>query len=426
MRLLLITAALVAACTAPASQPNIETPSAGGTRLLYLTASLDGSGLVPIDALSLRDLSSKPLLPASAGEPNPCGPGYSGQCALVSASSDAGTLAVVGYSPSGAAGVSLFNARTGALLRRVIPEVPAIVDGLSADGSRIFARSWPPAEINGQRLVLDARTGKVLEREPAFSLEGDLVASVLEGEGRRVYALVTSPDSRATGPREVSVGAWDLRTGRELWRRALPSLLAGEWLTGRVGSEGEVRAELVPGISLSPDGRRLAIVRAFDCCVVHGTIWLVDTSTGGLISQRAYDKAASIFERLFGSSMASAKEDEGTFVSASFAPDGRVLYVHSQSWRVDTGYQYLGMSAIEIDGARVLGSDIKMETWWYQNRINWLNPSSDGKWLYVFLQRTGNADPKGYVLRRLDPRTLAVLAERRFESYRYAFVLAAP
>ena len=433
MRLALAAAFLVAACSStPAAIPDLATSagtSASGARLLYLTGSVDGAGLIPIDSLSLRDLSSEPLLRAKPAEPNPCGGSYSGPCALVTASADASALAVVGYSTSGASRVSVFDARSGALRARVSPEVPVVVDGLNVDGSRIFARNWPPAQLGAERLVLDAGTGKVLEREPAFPLDGTPVAWVIENETRHLYALMTSADLRATGPREVEARAWDLRTGKELWRRDLPSLLAGEWLTGRVGSEGEMRARLVPGIALSPDGRELAVVRAFDCCAPHGTLWLVDAVRGDLLSQRPYGGATSIFERLFAPSIALAKEDDEVAVNASFGADGSVLHVYSQSWKFDgrpEPYQYLGMVAVEVASAKVLGSDVKMEQWWYQNRVHWVRPSSDGEWLYVFLERAGNADPKGYVLRRLDPRTLAVLAERRLESYRNGFVLAAP
>ena len=347
----------------------------------------------------------------------------------MTASADASALAVVGYSTSGASGVSVFDARSGALRARVSPEVPVIVDSLNVDGSRIFARNWPPAQLGAERLVLDAGNGKVLEREPAFPLDGTPVAWVIQNETRHLYALMTAADPRATGPREVEARAWDLRSGKELWRRDLPSLLAGDWLTGRVGSVGELRARLVPGIALSPDGRELAVVRAFDCCAPHGTLWLVDAIRGDLLSQRPYGGATSIFERLFAPSIALAKEDDEVAVNASFGADGSVLHVYSQSWKFDgrpEPYQYLGMVAVEVASAKVLGSDVKMEQWWYQNRVQWVRPSSDGKWLYVFLERAGNADPKGYVLRRLDPRTLAVLAERRFESYRNGFVLAAP
>ncbi len=83
------------------------------------------------------------------------------------------------------------------------------------------------------------------------------------------------------------------------------------------------------------------------------------------------------------------------------------------------------MVAVRLSDAALLGTDIKMERGWYDDQVNWLRPSADGRWLYLFLQRTGEfADPKGYVLRRVDPATLRVLTERRFADYRHAFVLA--
>ncbi len=89
--------------------------------------------------------------------------------------------------------------------------------------------------------------------------------------------------------------------------------------------------------------------------------------------------------------------------------------------------QYLGMVSIRVDDARVTGTDIKMERGWYDDRMIWVRPSPDGRWLYLFLERSGEfADPKGYVLRRVDPVSLRVLTERRFDGYRQPFFLARP
>lgn len=439
MRLALFAALLLTACgpvsgsvDSTASAPAASSAASSVGRLLYVTEAVDGSGLMAVDPLTLGDRSSKPLLAIERAAANPCR-GFSGTCALVTASADASALAVIGYSENGAKNIAVFDARTGALRSRPNPEVAVIVDGLSADGTRIHARNWPPGARTDERVTLDAGTGRVLSREPAFSLGGDEVASVVEDEGRRLYALIVPSDPAPTGPRSVELGAWDLQTGAGLWRLALPSLLAGEWLTGRrvpdphdAGSTAEVRSRLVPGIALSPDRRQLAVVST--CCIRSGTVWLVDAAGGGLISQRAYGAATSILERLFAPSVALAKSfDESTAVRASFGADGRVLHVYGDKWRVDDlegpKRQYLGMVAVELESGKVLGSDIKMEVWWFENEIAWSRASSDGKWLYVFLKRTPRADPGFYALRRLDARTLAVLAERRFDSFRYGFML---
>jgi len=420
MRLALACAVLVAACTpAPASR---EQPTSGPAPSLYLTASLDGSGLIAIDPLTLGDISNRQLLTGTPSDMPSCPVG--GPCALVAPSGDGRSLAVVGYKATGPPAIFIFDTRTGSLRSRPIPEVPVIVDGLNADGSRIYTRAWPPTSLTAERLVLDGSNGKIVDREPAFSVGGEEVATLIDSEQRRIYALVVAADPQAIGPRQVAASAWDLKTGTALWRREIPGLIAGSWLTGRTGAEGDIRTRLVPGLALSPDGRRLAIVRAFDCCVVAGTYWLLDTTSGDLSAERKYSRGTSILEQVFGA-IAAAKEDDGVTVGASFGPDGQVLYITGQSWKPD-GYQYLGMTALDVESTKVLGSDIKMEQWWYENHVFWLRPSADGRWLYVFLQRTGNADPKGYFLRRVDARTLSVAAERRFDSYRFAFSLFGP
>lgn len=393
---------------------------------MYLTDSFNGSGLIAIDPLTLQDVSAQPLLPIN----------YSGgNNSSMVAALDGGALAIMNYwyaarSPVVPEGldISVFDARTGALRARFNPEVPVIVDGLSPDGSRIYARGWPARELTAERIVLDATTGKVLEREPKFSWAGDDVSYVKDERRRRLYTLLVPSDPNASGPRPVELVGWDLRTGKELWRISIPSLSAGRWLTDRLIDGRAVHSSLVPGLAVSPDGRQLAVVKAF-ASVPGGTLWLIDAESGKLISQRAYGQT-SFLERLFAPSIAEAKSwDESVIVSASFFPDGRVLHVRAQSSQVDAqgepAHQYLGMVAVGLADATVLGSDIKMELGWYDNRIRWVRPSSDGQWFYVFLERTGSfADPKGYVLRRLDPSTLKVLAERRFDSSRESFFLA--
>jgi hypothetical protein len=147
-----------------------------------------------------------------------------------------------------------------------------------------------------------------------------------------------------------------------------------------------------------------------------------------LISERTFARA-SLLDQLFGPSIAIAKSlDESIIVNAVFSPDGQTLYLYANKTKVDDqgepSNQYLGMAAVAIRDAAVRGDDIKMEIYWFDNRIEWVRASADGRWLYVFLERTGRAEPKGHYLRRLDPSTLRVLAERRFDAYGEPFMLA--
>ena len=424
MALIFLAAACASAPAQSTGSPN-DAPTARDLDL-YVTDSFNGAGLMAVDPLTLQDRSATPLLEIAPTAANN---------SWTVASSDGGTIAVMNYNYGRPADprsldIAIYEARTGTPRARFNPEVPVIVDGLSADGTRIYARNWPPAEATAERLLLDARSGKVVEREPAFAIVGDEIALTRDEKARRLYGLVAPSDPEATMPRATDLGSWDLKTGKELWRLRLPSLVAGEWKTGRIVDGAEVRSRLVPALALSPDGRRLAIVGAWGCCVPTGTMWLVDAITGALISQRTFARTASFLDRLFMSSVAMAKSlDESIVVNATFAPNGEMVYVYTRTARIDDqGDQknlYLGMAAVTLRDAVVRGDDIKMETYWFDNRMGWVRASPDGKWVYVFLQHSGGSDPIGaHFLRRLDATTLRVLAERRFDGYREPFMLA--
>jgi len=433
MRRFVVTILIAAACTsAPVQGAGSPAESTTPNELaLYITDSFNGAGLMAVDPLTLQERSSKPLLAIS--------PTAANNLSTV-ASPDGTAIAVMSYRygrPPVAQDldIAVFDAVTGALRTRFNPQMPVIVDSLSPDGTRIYARHWPPRDSTAERLVLDATNGKILEREPALAVAGDTIAHTNDERTRRQYRLLVPTDPAATGPRAVDLAGWDLRTGKELWHLSLPSLpageslLAGEWKTGRIIDGIEVRSRLVPGLALSPDGRQIAVVRAFGCCGSKRTVWLIDASSGAVMSERTYGLETSFLDRLFAPSVAMAKSlDESVIVNASFSADGQLLYAYSHSSQVDdqgeAKHQYYGMVAVALQAAAVRGHDIKWETYWYENRIEWTRASPDGKWLYVFLERRGSANPKGYFLRRVDASTLRVLAERPFDGYRQHFLLA--
>src|SRR6266511_4075064 len=162
---------LAAGCSAAPTNPPIR-QSAPSELDLYVADSFNGAGLLAVDALTLQDRSTKPLLAIS-----PTGANNS----WTVASLDGSAVAVLNYNygtPATARGldIAVFDARTGTRQAQFNPEVPVIVDGLSADGTRIYARNWPPAEATAERLLLDAHSGKIVEREPGFAIVGDQVA----------------------------------------------------------------------------------------------------------------------------------------------------------------------------------------------------------------------------------------------------------
>jgi hypothetical protein len=427
MRRILATLFIAAACASPAPGTGSPTErSTTDTLALYVTGSQNGADLVAVDPLTLQDRSAQPLLPiVRTGANN----------TSTIASLDGSAIVVTTYnyrSPAVARDldITVFDALTGTRRAQFNPEVAVTVDTISPDGARIYARQWPPRDSTAERIVLDATNGRILEREPQLVIVGHTIALANDERVRRQYRLVGPTLLDATAPQPVDLAGWDLRTGKELWRLNIPSLLVGEWKTGRIIDAVEVRSRLVPAVTLSPDGRRIAVVRAFGCCGSRRTVWLIDASTGTLLSERTHGLVGSFLDQLFAPSIAMAKSlDESVVVDASFSADGRVLYAYSHSSRIDdrgeAKHQYFGMVAASLHDAAIRGHDIKMESYWYNNRIGWIRASPDGKWLYVFLEHSGGVDRDGgHFLRRLDSSTLRVLAERRFDGYRQAFLLA--
>lgn len=429
MRRLLLAVAVVGACspvpggdtTSASAPPNTASADQIG-RTLYITDSFNGAGLIPIDPTTLRDISHKPLLPIAR---------TGGNNSWTTASLDGQTIAVMNYhygerATAQGLEISIYDGRSGALRGRFNPEIPVIIDGLSSDGSHIYARNWPPTELTAERIVLDATNGKVLEREPKLSVAEQRLTHVKDDPARRFYALLGAPN--AVGPGSLELGAWDLRTGKELWRTAIAGPIGGEWTTGRTVDGLPVRGRLVPGLALSADGHRLAVVSADSWSVPHGKFWLIDAASGRVISESSYKPVASFFEQLLAPTIAAAKSwEEFLVVSAAFSPDGLRLHAWARRQRVDEQgeptYLYLGMVSVAIAEASVLGHDVKMEIDWFENRIHWVHAAPDGRSLYAFIERSVNSGTPGYALRRLDPSTLRVLAERRFDGYRQAFFL---
>jgi hypothetical protein len=117
---------------------------------------------------------------------------------------------------------------------------------------------------------------------------------------------------------------------------------------------------------------------------------------------------------------------------ARFSPDGRHLYLitteHSPTLtrqglathRTDT------LAVVDAATGRLLAQ--ALEGQW----VSWIKPAVDGRSLYVLSTEVrGDAGeeapaPGRWLLRRLDGRTLAVLAERELDGFRSLLVLPRP
>jgi len=228
-----------------------------------------------------------------------------------------------------------------------------------------------------------------------------------------LLALGTLPDDYA----------WEPRSGRELGRLPLDGMLTGFWQTDRIVDGRPVGASLDPGIALSPDGRRIAVLSAQE-----DLLTLIDATDLRVLWTRPLAKQGSGLDWLgLGARSAAAKgETEGASRSLVFSADGRRLYASGSSTRLDDRGEPMiepfGLRAIAADdhgGGRVVAAGFTHDI------VNWLRVSPDGAALYVCVSPGGGAQPS-FIMRRLDPVALTTLAERGFPAMPQLHFLAAP
>lgn len=406
---------LLAACSAP------ETPAASASsrptrpiagKQLYLGTS-SGADLVPIDPLTLADLSGPPLLAVADSSSS-----------AFAVSADGSTAAALAYwytdppSPSDLR-VRMFDLRSGAERASFSPPRAVIVDALSPDGTKLFARNWPPGSLTAARVILDSATGRELEALPAFSVSG-LTTSRIDYATLRLYGLaVADVSGRASAPQAAAFVAVDLRTGQELRRLPLHDLVAGTWETEVAGTRRQ--SELWPGFALSPDGTRLAILRADG-----DWLTLIDTASLGVLWTKRLSRPVSLLERFgLGPLVAEAKTSyESRSWWLTFAPDGKRLFAVEQTVQLDGGttarYATPRLRSIDIERAAIQSEIAPTE------RVLWTTASPDSSGLYVLMQGRGTADSSTYRLDLLEAAKLGVTASRALDGYREMRVFVPP
>jgi plastocyanin len=142
--------------------------------------------------------------------------------------------------------------------------------------------------------------------------------------------------------------------------------------------------------------------------------------------------AASTWSRLaallpFAPQAASAKALEGTMLQAVFAPDGQRLYVYGQRAGVEDGepvFRGLGLRTVDVSSGEIEALALE------EVPIERVVPSPDGGSLYVAgpaSDAAADADigVMPYLIRRVDARTLEVVAEQSYPEWRWFVVRSA-
>ena len=295
--------------------------------------------------------------------------------------------------------VRIIDTRSGAERVRFRPPVPIEMSYLTADGSRLFG--WGPAYSDKptQYFLWDTADGRLLATLGPLPL---CCGPVYAPDGRRVYGMQTvEPASKRPLPSPALV-AYELPVGREVGRLPLD---LGQALSGNPPSS--------PGIAVSADGRRIALVHPDG-----DRLTLIDTARWQVLSTRPLSPPPGATGGPVPSAAAAPlAASRSTSWHVIFSPDGRHLYASgTETWWTSLGndrfqltvQRSLGSSVIDVSRAAIVAAVAGERS----ERL-WAAP--DGTmYSYSYGERTDAAQPPAQVLRRRDPLTLAVTAERQF------------
>ncbi|MGI8689538.1 MAG: hypothetical protein ACR2M3_13270 [Thermomicrobiales bacterium] len=381
-----------------------------------------GMTLVPLDTQTLGDRQDRPPLSLATR--------------FMTVSPDGAQLATFDYArtdgpystPSDTT-VTVRDNRTGAARVSFHPPAPVLGTRLSRDGARLVVQPYPSGNPSPDEWdVLDTADGHVLTTVNAAP-SNDYLPTLIDADAQALYRFITAaPAATAPGPRPISLIAYDLHTGAERGRLALPEVTTGSWPTGRMMQGEAVRAALSPGIALSPDGRQIAIAHAD-----ADRVTLIDTqrlTIARTISLTGGSGLLHVLGLIPQHVAAKGPPGVGTSRDAIYAPDGRSLYLSGFQTLLDDHdaqtFHSLGLTRLDLTRNTITANALPERT------INWVLPAPDGQNIFVFGPKEGEGDSHillpdvPSLLQRLDARTLAIQAAREFPSYRGGRLIQTP
>lgn len=341
---------------------------------IYLTPSFNGSNWIRIDPLTLQDVAKTPLLPIAATSLN-------SSYTLVPQD---GSLVLVADFPPQTAKLSIYDGRTGALRGALVPQIGMVIDAMSADGTSVIGRIGTTNNpIIDPKAVVSVADGHVIRRVPAASVAGEIQAWPVAPDLSAFYFFTTPARLPATpdqplGLRPVSLIVQDTVTGTMSATVPLPGITAGAMLSFGSPTVASTPTTYRPGIALSADGARLAVL-SFD----GRTLDLIDSKTLSVTTVPVRPKVGLLNLR---------------------GP----IYTTTAVQRID-------VSTGAITAERQVGDE---GTYGF-------HVGADGASLYMVVRSNSTATAP-FVLRRLDATTLETRAERQLDQYSELQMLAAP
>lgn len=385
-------------------------PGVVAGKAIYLSPSFNGSGWMQIDPETLKDVSSKPLLDIAPASTN---------SSATQVSEDGSTIIVSDFSSSGVT-QRVFDGRTGQLRGYFVPEVPMVLDYLSADGQLGLGRLGDNrSPQTGEKVIVSIADGHVIRRVPGTGDVGAYQALPVAPDLSAIYFVTTPTDlsliSEVRQSLPFSLVVQSTLTGAVSAPIPLPGITAGTIDAGPVSALTALTVR--PGISFSADGSRLAALSADG-----RTLDVVDTHTLSVTSVVVHRKT-SLFDPLRPLVAEAKTLNDEEKVSMAFTPDGASVI----SWVTNTQYDDIngatrttrGIQRIEVATGLIAAETVVI------GGIYDFVMSPDGRNFYLVVRAKERPTPV-YLLKRFDAQTLDLKAERGLPDYAEFEVLAAP
>jgi hypothetical protein len=403
-------AVLLIALVAGRELARLRTPAttSSAAHAIYLGNPYQAPGWTQIDPLTLTNLGTSPLLAHTLGSNE----------SLV-ASADGSTFVINHYGQP-LADHRVYDARTGALRAEFTVQEPMIVDGITADGTQLIGRAGSASNsLTDEKLIVSTADGHIVRRIPA--VDGCCVDQIAYDPALASIFYVLDPSNSPPYPAGLQQLTLLVQSTADGTTRTLPlpGVQAGRILSFGSPTVASVPTLFFPATALSPDGKRFAALS-----LDGATLVLVDTTTLQ-VTQKTLVRTTS-WRDLFSPLVVYGKEgaDSSTW-SAVFSPDGRTLYAyrdqttHSDPAGSPDGIQTTVFERIDVERGAITAVAPSVRP--FTDFISAFVPSFDGQSLYVIQSDRiglGNRTPSVF-LRRLDARSLAVLAERPIDLSTY-------
>lgn len=313
--------------------------------------------------------------------------------------------------------IVVHDLQSGVERSRFHPPASGLVSGLSEDGARLLLQPYPYAPPYPPRVewyVVATGSGELLAHITDESNACFRQQAYFDPAGERIYCVVDPDLTEADGPQPMRIVAYDVDSGAKTAALELPSVL----IRGAQRTENEqlVWHFLEPAVTLSPDGRQLAVVHADT-----DAITLVDARSLSVEKTFSLGRDTNLWDWFgFAPTTAHAKgEMEGTIRQAAFSADGQYLYVFTQElWiKAADAPAERGLWLVDLAREQIVAQALP------DYQIQWIKPAPDGT-VFAFGTTDENLGPyevrptSPSMLWRLHGRSLDVLAERPFTGYR--------